>query len=308
MRTFRKACAVTAFAVLGVFTFGVLAPAPSAGAFPDASSTGPTTPVTELTHRTPAWVESNCLSQPDNTVSAVYVDGGNLDLPSGCKLTDFVLDGQGAQYGIRTINGQTGVDAAYGEIFNATSTGVYGGGIVAASLDIHDIGADGAKLRSNSALANSWVHDLGTGPCSPECPHADMVQFDGPVGSTISTVWVVGNNCDMGVGNVNGVLTGPPPGYQSNACIQHNKNVNLVGVFIDQNRLVGGNYTVNCSVGSASTQFRYNTFGIGVPSDYTTQPGDYGSPLAQAADARYGPNTGCPNTTGNVWADGTTPL
>lgn len=267
---------------------------------PDATNTGPTTPVEELTHRTPAQVESECAS--DGLVEHVYIDGGNVDPASNCTIRDFVLDGGQAPYGIRTVNGQTGVKVEDGEVFDVASTGGYGSGTTYQRIDVHDSGGDGFKPRSGTVIASSWCHDIGTAVDA----HADCVQFDGPDGSTISDVAVIGNNFDLNVDT----LVAP---YKANAAVQVNGAITMTNITVAYNWLVGGNFTLNCS--NSDINVDDNVFGVGDPSQYTLDPGPDGivgtdddrSVEAQAAAARYGAHSGgCsnPDNEGNTWATG----
>ena len=177
----------------------------------------------------------------------------------------------GGLYGIQLTYGATNVLLEQGEILDANSAGVYGGGFTARCLDIHDIGGDAFKTTDDTHVEYSWMHHIGTN----DKAHADGNQTRGGSNHVFRY-----NFCDMGV-------TIPAP-YKSNACfiLQETNGVTVDNFVIEDNWLEGGNYTIYCN-GGGTTYVRRNRFG---------------------RDYRYGIVTGaCTEWTDNVWEDDGTP-
>lgn len=247
--------------------------------WPGPDNTGPTS--STLTPYTGAQVEAELAA--DGLVEHAAITGGNIDPPSGSTLRDFTLDAAGAPYGIRTINGQAGVTVEHGEMFGMTSTGGYGGGITYNAVDVHDSGGDAFKPRTGATIRNSWTHHLGrsTTCTGTDCPHGDGFQFDGPSGSTISDVHIVGNHCEAPWSFLSTQST-----YHQQSCVQVNGGITVTGSDVTGNYLHGaGSFSVNCSPPGADTLlFADNTV---------------------SRDVHYGPNTGCQRWEGNHYEDGT---
>lgn len=178
-------------------------------------------------------------------VSDVCING-QLTLTTamnGHKLSNFTLNAGRGSYGVRAdAAGLLGITFEDGKLYNMASTGIYGRGWTARRLEVTESGADAFKPRDNTRIEASWGHHNGAAPGS----HADFIQFDGPQGSTISNVAIVGNYCDQPASqrNETSPLWGSP--YNTNACIQLNGEINLRNAQATGNWMVGGNYTLNC--------------------------------------------------------------
>jgi len=144
-------------------------------------------------------------------------------------IRNFVIDANGANYGINANFGYKNLLAEDGEIRNAASSGVLASEITLRRIDIHDMAADGLKVRGNSLVEGVWVHHpIGTAVGS----HPDAEQMR----SGSNTVFRC-NNFDIPYG---------VPGTGSNSCFILGADVGVIdNILIENNWCNGGNYAVN---------------------------------------------------------------
>jgi hypothetical protein len=251
--------------------------APVGSAMPTVDNTGPTTAEGELERVTPEELEDRM--EPGAVIEGVYVTGGDVDVTaSDVTLRDFVIDGDGARYGIVSCGTDAdcesrdwpgGFVAEDGIVRNVASSGVWGGGVTVRRVEVHDSGGDAFKPLDDVTIESSYGHSLGT----KEGAHADFIQFQ----AEAERVTIRGNNCALGLSTLQGK-------YLANACVQVNRQVPVVDALVEGNWLEGGNYTVNCSgPAAAGVRFEGNTLGD---------------------DFQFGVNTGCTSWSGNTYADG----
>ncbi len=141
---------------------------------------------------------------------------------------NFVIDGKGSRYGIRCSFGNKGILIEDGEVYNVLSSSVYGGGLTARRLNLHESGGDGFKTSSGSVVESCWVHHLGTAPGA----HADCNQT-----RSGQSLIFRGNFFDLPID------IGAP--YKSNACLIIQTGLGAINdVLIENNWLTGGNFTL----------------------------------------------------------------
>jgi hypothetical protein len=189
---------------------------------------------------------------------------GTVDIrASNVTLRNFRINTNGGFYGIKATSGATGILLEDGEVFNAQSSNIYGGGFTARRLNVHDSGGDGFKATGNVVVEDSWIHHLGK---------SDGAHADGNQSRKGDNFIFRRNNCDM-------PTTDPAP-YKTNACFMlQEADGPLTRFLIEDNWLNGGNFTIYCA---GDTTVRNNRFG---------------------RNYRYGVKNGCSNWSGNVWED-----
>ncbi|RBP51099.1 hypothetical protein [Arenicella xantha] len=138
---------------------------------------------------------------------------------------------------------------------NTSAPVIVRNGVTLRRLEIHESGGDGVKVQgSNFTMENCWVYDLG----AKSGAHADGVQ-----GTITSGRWenhVYRNNFfDMAVNE----LVDP---YKSNATIflhQHDDapDSGIDGIVIENNWLIGGNWSLPIGEGMTDIVVRDNKFG-----------------------------------------------
>jgi hypothetical protein len=232
---------------------------------PGAANTGP-----DGTTLTPMRTdEVEALMRPGAVIEDVLITGGNLDVVApDVTLRNFRLEGGGAPYGIRSVDGHTGFVAEDGEILDVTSAGFYGSDALLRRLDVHDSDNAAFKVVMGVTIDASWWHHLGRGGGS-----GLGVQFEVGAGGAN---YVVGNYCDIPVGQ---------PGYDGDSCIQVNSDVPWT-ISVAGNWFDGGDNTVDCG-GSTGVAVRGNRFGRRLA----------GQPIMR-----------CPTASDNLWDDTGAPI
>lgn len=154
-------------------------------------------------------------------------------------------------------DGVTNVVIEDGEVeggkINTSAPIIVRDGVTLRRLEIHESGGDGVKVQgSDFTMEDCWVYGLG----AKEGSHADGVQ-----GTVNSGRWenhlYRGNFFDMAVDE----LVDP---YQSNATIfLHTKDdaSGIDGIVIENNWLIGGNYTLPINNDMTGVVVRNNKFG-----------------------------------------------
>lgn len=160
-------------------------------------------------------------------------------------LRNFRIDG--GHYGINIAGGHSGIVIEDGEILDIASAGILGVGYTARRLYVHDSDGDGLKVQGTGGptlVESSFIEKLGRG----EDAHADGNQTRGGANITFRC-----NNIFMPYPG-----TDPYPGepYKSNATFM--LQLEIENFVIEDNWLVGGNYTIY-SPGGVSV--RNNRFG-----------------------------------------------
>ncbi|HEY8547980.1 MAG TPA: hypothetical protein VIL36_23135 [Acidimicrobiales bacterium] len=238
------------------------------GGRPGPTTTGPDG--TTLTRMTPAEVEA--LMRPGAVIEDVLIAGGNLDVVADdVTLRNFRLEGGGAPYGIRSVDGHTGFTAEDGEILDVTSAAFYGSHATLRRLDVHDSDNAAFKLLTGVTVEASWWHHLGRGGGS-----GLGAQFEDDRGGTNA---LVGNHCELPAGPAG------PPGYDADACVQVDGAAPW-SITIEGNWFDGGDNTVDCG-GAPGVTLRANRFGRRLA----------GQPVIR-----------CPAASANVWDDTGAPI
>lgn len=128
-------------------------PCAGGGGKPGAANTGPDE--TELT-----IIDGLLEITTPGMYENIEVHGGIQIKTDNVTLRNFRV--VGGLYGIQLTYGATNVFLEQGEILDANSAGVYGGGFRARCLDIHDIGGDAFKTTDDTYVEFSWMHHIGT--------------------------------------------------------------------------------------------------------------------------------------------------
>ena len=194
----------------------------SSGDRPGPNNTGPSDP-SNLTN-----VSGMTITQDGFVLENVRVSGTINIEANNVTIRNFFVDGGGAPYGIKATAGKQGIVIEDGELINVSSCHIYGGGFHAKRLNLHESGGDGFKATHDVLVENCWVHQIGTNPGA----HADCNQtrsgsnfifrrnfFDIPI--------------DIG-----------QPYKQNAAFIMQTGDGPIDNILIEDNWLVGGNFTV----------------------------------------------------------------
>lgn len=196
---------------------------------PGPSNTGPSAPSILVPSNSFKVTQDNAIIENVDVNGIIKVAANNV------TIRNFRVNGA-SWYGVKMVNGFTGLVLEDGEIRNSLSAGVLGSNFTARRLDVHDIGGDGFKPSSNTVIERCWVHRLGTSPGA----HADGVQIRGG-----TNIVIRGNFFDMPIP--------PPAGYSSNACLMMDSGLEpLSNLLVEGNWLSGGNYTIYLTLGSGA--------------------------------------------------------
>ena len=128
-------------------------------------------------------------------------------------------------------------------------------GVTLRRLEIHESGNDGVKVQgSNFTMENCWVYNLG----AKEGAHADGVQGTVTAGRWSNHVYR-NNFFDMSVSKLQGI-------YRSNIMIfLHQENSatesGVDGIIIENNWLIGGNWSIQLTEDMTDIILRDNKFG-----------------------------------------------
>jgi len=132
-------------------------------------------------------------------------------------------------------------------------------GVTLRRLNIHETGGDGVKVQgSNFTMESCWIYNLGM----KEGSHADGVQctINGD-GTRLKNHVYRGNFFDMAVDKLDGM-------YQSNITIFLHVNdaslgtgAGIDGVILEENWLIGGNFSVTIEDGMTDLIIKNNKFG-----------------------------------------------
>jgi hypothetical protein len=130
-------------------------------------------------------------------------------------------------YGINASKGAKNLLIEDGEIQNATSSGLYGGNLIARRLYIHNVGADAIKLTENATVETSFITDVGF----VDGAHADGIQMVAG-----SNVLVQGNNFHMPYND--------PDYINSQVMILQTNNAAVDNIQMVNNWFNGGGYSI----------------------------------------------------------------
>jgi Concanavalin A-like lectin/glucanases superfamily len=215
------------------------------GEKPGPDNTGPTNPELLVPSGSITVTQDGAVIENVRVSGTIYVKANNV------LIRNFIVDGNGAAYGIRCDYNKQGIRIEDGELTDCSSAGIYGSGFSARRLDIHEMGADGLKCRGDNLIEGCWIHNLGLNPGA----HADGNQT-----RSGSNITLRGNFFDM--------PTGQPGGYKSNACSINQAEIgDINNLVMEGNWLNGGNYTVYFTAkpekGNQMTNCKliYNRFG-----------------------------------------------
>ncbi len=189
---------------------------------PGPDNTGPTDPDNLVSSGSIVITQNGAIVENKYVNGTIYVKADNV------TIRNFVVNGNGAAYGIRCDYGYQGTLIEDGELRECAAAGIYGQGFTARRLEIHEMGADGLKCRGDNLVEACWIHNLGMAPGA----HADGNQT-----RSGSNITLRGNFFDMPK-NVGGP-------YKSNAASINQAEVSdISNLVMEGNWLNGGNYTV----------------------------------------------------------------
>ena len=243
----------------------------SSNAWPNATNTGvpagtTLTPSGSLTITTPGTVISGL-----NITGVVTIKASNVTLEN-CKITSasfFAIVAQAGVTGVVIKNCE--IDGGGLSNPNTGTYGVYieGGGVTVSNCNIHGVGS-GVTINGGPALIeNNYIHDLNAGPGT----HYNGIQYNG--GGTAGLIDIEHNT----IINQNN---------QTDAVMIDNQFGPVNGVTVNNNLLVGGDYTVYDddhfnSNPSANVSITTNHLGTGL---YGSAPGSNPEPKwLQSLDA-----------------------
>ena len=237
---------------------------------PGPTNTGPTD-ATNLQE-----VSGSIITEDGTVLENVRIKGQVTINANNVTIRNFILDANGAVYGIRATNKNTGIRIEHGELLNASSALIYGNGFTAVALNIHESGADGLKVQGEggpTVVERCWIHHIGKNPEA----HADGNQSIGAADVVFRY-----NHFDL-------PITTPAP-YKQNACfILQTKTGAIKNFVIDHNWLNGGGWMIYIPKENfEDIHVTNNKFG---------------------RDFRFGVMNGRPTTfEGNVWEDNGEPV
>ncbi len=192
------------------------------GAKPGPHNTGPRDP-SALRKVGPITV-----TEDGAVIENVHIEGPLVIRANDVTVRNFIVDGKGSRYGVQCNFGNHGILLQDGEVYNVSSSCVFGEGFTAQRLNVHESGGDGFKTSSGSVVEYCWVHHLGTA----EGAHADANQSRDGIGMVFR-----GNFFDIPID------IGEP--YKSNACLIIQTGLGPIDdVLIENNWLSGGNFTL----------------------------------------------------------------
>jgi hypothetical protein len=192
-------------------------------------------------------------------------------------LRDFVIDANGTNYGIEIYNGHSGSLFEYGEIYDTSSTGVYGLGVTLRYLYVHDSDGDLLKMQGSAAGPSLVEYSFIEKGGRADDAHADGNQTRGGHDITFryNNFWMPALPPDY-----------PGEPYDTNST--HFMQLEITNAVIEMNWLNGGNWTISCYDFSSEVSVRNNRFG---------------------RSYRHGIHDGtCAEWTNNVWDDTGLPI
>ncbi|MDF1837550.1 MAG: hypothetical protein P1V35_06770 [Planctomycetota bacterium] len=195
---------------------------PGTGDKPGPHNTGPSNPGILQTVGGMTITQDGAVIENVRVYGAVNIEANNV------TLRNFTIDAGGQPYCIRATAGKHGIVIEDGELINANSAHIYGGGFEARRLNLHESGGDGFKCTHDVLVEACWVHHIGTNPGA----HADCNQTRAG-----SNFIFRGNNFDIPID------IGSP--YKQNACwIIQTGDGPIDNVLLEDNWMNGGNFTV----------------------------------------------------------------
>jgi len=240
-----------------------------AGAFPNASNTGPVTSEAGLAE----YTGPTTIKVDGTVIEGVKINSRLRIEANDVTIRDFTLQ-TGGFYGIQIIGPANNVLIEDGRIENMKSAAIIGSNFRANRLEIRNSGNDGIKAQSNFIVENCWFRELGYLADA----HADGIQMVQGANGLIQ-----GNYFDM---------PHDLPGYKNSQCIIIQTNNGPISqITIRDNLINGGGYAV---------QIRDKGKGHGKPTDMKLIDNTFGR------DFQFGPLRIDDDTTeihGNAWLD-----
>ncbi len=176
----------------------------------------------------------------------IKIDADNV------TLRNFRIDG--GHYGVDVAGGHSGILIEDGEIYGIASAGILGVGFTGRRLYVHDSDGDGLKVQGSGGptlVEASFIEKLGRGAEA----HADGNQTRGGANITFRC-----NNIYM---PYPGTMGYPGDPYKSNATFM--LQLDIENFVIEDNWLVGGNYTIYSSGGASVINNRFGRENGGFP-------------------------------------------
>ncbi len=179
----------------------------------------------------------------DQVIENLFITGGIVaNDTKNVIIRNCLIDAGGARYGL-VCQRATNLLIEHCEIYNTSSTGVFGDGFTAKWNNVYQSAGDGFKPEQDCVVESNWVHHLGYK--SPNA-HADGAQIRGG-----HNVKIIGNYFDMPT-NL------PDCKSNSSIFIQGVKGKNpTTDVLFAHNWCKGGNFTIHAySDGGDATTIR----------------------------------------------------
>jgi hypothetical protein len=203
--------------------------------FPDASSTGPSGPLTVSTRTSYATA--------GETIANVQINGCTVVRAAGVTFRNVLFNATGCFWGVQSLS--SGLSIVDSEITCSgnNGTGIGSAGFSLLRVDIHNC-ENGLDVGSNASLVDSWIHDMET----DNGAHTDGVQ--------------IGQGSSNLVFRHNTIAMAAPGATSAIISWDEQAGPQQQGVVIDANLLSGGTYTLYCPrYDTSDTRVTNNRFG-----------------------------------------------
>lgn len=234
-------------------------------AMPGPETTGPTDPSALVVSDDGLTVDENWSEGGSGTEEDPFIVE-NLDIAGILKIRtsnvivrNFRVVSSPNTYPVQTnFEGVSNVVLEDGEISGediSSAAIIVRDGATLRRLNLHSTGGDGVKVQGdNFVMESCWVHNLGSG----EGAHADGVQGTvNGVNSRWSNHVYRGNFFDMAVDEL-------ADDHKANATIflhANDEGAGIDGILVEDNWLIGGNYSLQIFEGMTDVTVRNNKFG-----------------------------------------------
>jgi Ca2+-binding RTX toxin-like protein len=226
----------------------VTAAAAAAGDFPDETNTGVPSGTTLTKYN-----GTLTINQDNAVISNMEVTGSIIINADNVTLKNIKLISTADSHALRIMDNATGFTMMDSEIDGQgrTTNGIYGKGDILRT-DIHDV-ENGMNLLGDSLIQDNYIHDLNM----KGSPHYDGIEINS------------GHDIQMIHNTIINDHT------QTSAIMMGNNFGGLYNIDVENNRLVGGGYTVYVDtskgsqpIDSNSINISYNQIGGGVYGDF----------------------------------------
>ena len=172
-------------------------------------------------------ITGTTISTDGTVLENVRIKGTVTIAAHDVTIRNFMLDANGAPYGIRADQNKTGLLLDRGTLVSATNAAVYGSNYHARRLNIYNQAGDALKADSDCTIEWCYMHNLGM----QAGKHADGLQMS--LGTSVAMRYC---NIDMPIDQI---------GFLSNACaIIQAASGPVDDILLKGNWFNGGNYTL----------------------------------------------------------------